>query len=49
MMVANPEILLPLQDGPVNDCRKAIKFVQAQLNLNYAVLANVNPPGPMVL
>jgi hypothetical protein len=48
-MVTNPAILLPLQDGPVNDCRKAIKFVQVQLNLNYAVLANVNPPGPTVL
>jgi hypothetical protein len=40
---------LPLQDGPVNDCRKAIKFVQVQLNLNYTALANVNPPSPMVL
>jgi hypothetical protein len=25
--VADPAILLPLQDGLVNDCRKAIKFV----------------------
>ncbi len=48
-MVTNPAILLPLQDGPINDCHKAIKFVQVQLNLNYAVLANVNPPGPTVL
>ncbi len=48
-MVANPAILLPLQDGPVNDCRKAIKFMQVQLNLNYAALANIDPPGPMVL
>jgi hypothetical protein len=46
---ADPAILLPLQDGPVIDCRKAIKFVRVQLNLNYAALANVNPPGPMVL
>ncbi len=46
---ADPAILLPLQDGPINDCRKAIKFVRVQLNLNYAVLANVNPPGPTVL
>jgi hypothetical protein len=48
-MVANPVILLPLQDGPVNDCCKAIKFMRVQLNLNYAVLANVDPPGPTVL
>jgi hypothetical protein len=46
---ADPAILLPLQDGPINDCRKAIKFAQVQLNLNYAMLANVNPPGPTVL
>jgi len=46
---ADPAILLPLQDGPINDCRKAIKFVRVQLNLNYAALANVNPPGPTVL
>jgi hypothetical protein len=26
-MVTNPAILLPLQDGPVSDCCKAIKFV----------------------
>jgi hypothetical protein len=48
-MVANPAILLPLQDGPINDCRKAIKFVQVQLNLNYTALANVNPLGPTVI
>jgi hypothetical protein len=47
--VTGPAFLLPLQDGPVNDCCKAIKFVGVQLNLNYAALANVNPPGPMVL
>jgi hypothetical protein len=47
--VTNPAILLPLQDGPVNDCCKAIKFMQVQLNLNYAAFASVNPPGPMVL
>jgi hypothetical protein len=49
MTVANPAIHLPLQDRLANDCCKAIKFVQVQLNLNYAVLANVNPPGPTVL
>ena len=26
-MTADPAILLPLQDGPIIDCRKAIKFV----------------------
>jgi hypothetical protein len=49
MTVADPAILLPLQDGPVNECHKAIKFVRVQLNLNYTALANVNPPGPTVL
>ncbi len=49
MTAADPAILLPLQDRPVIDCRKAIKFVRVQLNLNYAALANVNPPGPTVL
>jgi hypothetical protein len=47
--VGNPAILLPLQDRPINDCCKAIKFMRVQLNLNYAALANVNPPGPTVL
>jgi hypothetical protein len=46
---ANPAILLLLQDGPIIDCCKAIKFVRVQLNLNYAALANVNLPGPTVL
>ncbi len=27
MTVANPAIFLPLQDGPINHCCKAIKFV----------------------
>jgi hypothetical protein len=46
---ADPAILLPLQDGPVIDCRRAIKFLRVQLNLNYAALANVNLPSPTVL
>jgi hypothetical protein len=45
---ADPAILLPLQDGPIADCPKPIKFVGVQLNLNYAMLANENPPGPTV-
>ena len=49
IMAANLAILLPLQDGPIIDCCKAIKFVRVRLNLNYAGLANVNPPGPTVL
>ncbi len=48
-MAADPEILLPLQDGTINNCGKAIKFVRVQLNLNYAMLVNANPPSPMVL
>jgi hypothetical protein len=31
--VADPLILLPLQDESINDCCKAIKFVRVQLNL----------------
>ncbi len=48
-MATDPAILLPLQDRPVIDCCKAIKFVRVQLNLNFAALANVNPPGPTML
>jgi hypothetical protein len=31
-MATNPAILLPFQDGPINDCCKAINFVRVQLN-----------------
>ena len=48
-IVADPAILLPIQNGPLGQCPKAIKFVRVQLNLNYPTLANVDPPSPPVL
>ena len=45
----NPAVLLLVQDGPLDQCHKAIKFVRVQLNLDYRQLTNVNPPGPTVL
>ena len=36
----NPAVLLPVQDGPVNDCRKqGDKFVRVQLRLDFSSLA----------
>jgi hypothetical protein len=46
---ANPAVLLPVQNGTLDECHKAIKLVCVQLTLNYRQLANVNPPGPTVL
>jgi hypothetical protein len=40
---------LLVQDGPLDQCHKAIKFVRVQLNLDHWQLANINPPGPTVL
>ena len=41
--VANDSaILLPVVDGPYADCRKQVRFVQVQLNLDFASLV---PPG----
>ena len=37
----NPAILLPVQDGNANDCRKqGVKFVRVQLRLDFSSLAN---------
>jgi hypothetical protein len=49
MMDANPAVLLPVQNGILDECRKTIKFICVQLTLNYQQLANVNPPRPTVL
>jgi hypothetical protein len=46
---ADPAVLLPVQNGTLDECRKAIKFVCVQVTLNYRQLVNVNPPGPTVL
>ena len=36
----NPAVLLPVQDGPVNDCRKqGVKFFRVQLCLDFSSLA----------
>ena len=43
-------VLLPVVDGPVTDCRKKNNwFVRVQLNLDFASLVNLDPPGVTVL
>jgi hypothetical protein len=43
---ADSAILLPVIDGPVTDCRKRnIRFVRVQLNLDFASLVTLDPPG----
>ncbi len=49
MAPTNLAVLLPVQNGTLDQCRKAIKFVRVQLNREYWQLTNVNPPGPTVL
>jgi hypothetical protein len=47
---ANSAILLPVQDGPIPDCRKKhIWFVQVQLKVDFASLATLDPLGITVL
>ncbi len=47
---ADSVVLLPVIDGPVVDCRKRnIRFVRVQLNLNFASLVTLDPPGVTVL
>jgi hypothetical protein len=47
---ADPSILLPVQDGAMADCRRAnIKFVCIQLNLDFATLVTLRPPGNTTL
>ncbi len=41
---ANPDILLPVQNGAANACRSSgVKFVRVQLALDYADLNWINP------
>ena len=41
----NLAILLPVQDRPIPNCQKKhIRFVQVQLNLNFASLVTLDPP-----
>jgi hypothetical protein len=43
---ANLAVLLPVQDGPVsNCCKKQIRFVCVQLNLDFASLITLDPLG----
>jgi hypothetical protein len=47
---ADLAVLLPVIDGPVTDCRKKnIRFVRVQLNLDFASLVTLDPPGVTVL
>jgi hypothetical protein len=46
---ADPTILLPLINGALNMCRKAIKLVRVQLTLDFTPLVNFVLPGPTVL
>jgi hypothetical protein len=47
MDAADPAMLLPIINRPLNACRKAkVKFVRVQLSINFGTLVNVNPPGP---
>jgi hypothetical protein len=46
---ADPAILLPVVNGALNTCCKAIKFVHVQLTLDFNPLVSIIPPGPTVL
>ena len=48
---ADPDVLLPIQDGNIAQCwRPNIKFVQVQISLDFALLVNVvEPMGPTTL
>jgi hypothetical protein len=47
---ADPSILLPIQDGAVANCHRAnFKFVRFQLNLDFAMLVTLRPPGNTTL
>jgi hypothetical protein len=47
---ADSAVLLPVVDGSVTDCRKKnIRFVRVQLNLDFASLVTLDPPGVTVL
>jgi len=47
---ADLAVLLPVVDVPVTDCRKKnIRFFRVQLNLDFASLVTLDPPGVTVL
>jgi hypothetical protein len=48
--VANPAVLLPVQDGGLTDNNtKDVKFIHVQLTIDYSTFVNVNPAGPTIL
>jgi len=47
---ADLAVLLPVVDGPANACHKQnIQFIRVQLNLDFASLVTLDPPGVTVL
>ena len=47
---ANPSILLPIQDGPLNQCRSAdVRFVRVTNTLDMNQLITLDPPGTNTL
>jgi hypothetical protein len=43
---ADPAVLLPVVNGPLNTCRKAnVKYIRVQITINFPTLVNVNPSG----
>ena len=45
----NPSILLPVQDGPANQCRtEGLKYVRVQLTLDFADL-NTTRRAPSII
>jgi hypothetical protein len=47
--VADSSILLPVNNGALNTCRKNVKFVRVQLSANFVDLVTIANPGPTML
>jgi hypothetical protein len=45
----NSSVLLPVQNGRLDDCRKNVKFVRVQSTVNFINLNVLNDPGPTIL
>jgi hypothetical protein len=45
----NSAVLLPVVDGPYTECRKQVRFVRVQLNLNFASLVPSGVQGLTIL
>ena len=46
---ADSSVLLPVQDGRIEDCRKNVKFVRVQSTINFIDLNVLDDPGPTTL